>query len=861
MSAAKSSKSKILSGLLSFVGMSALAALLIAAAVTPAVAITGVTANSTLGIFDGLPGYLEINNLAQKSSIYAKTSDGKDVLLASFYAQNRVTVPLDQISPYVKDGAIATEDPRFYEHGGIDLIGTARAFLANATGGNVQGGSSITQQYVKNILVMRAEEISDPEKRKEAYAAATETSIGRKLKELKLAIGVEQKYDKDEILNGYLNIASFGGRVYGIEAAAEYYYGVKAKDLTLAQAASLVATVNNPNNLRIDIPDNIKANTDRRNYVLSRMLAEGKITQQEYDKAVAEPVTPKLTQAATGCQTAGNAAYFCDYVTWIIKNDPTFGATEDDRWTAFQRGGLKIYTSLNLDVQAATQQALDERVAHSYETGDFAATSVSIQVGTGRVLAMGQSKDYSADPEVTNSNPNYTSVNFNTDSTYGSSGGFPVGSTYKLFTLAEWLKSGHGLGEMINGSTKTWKMSEFKDSCEGVGGPDWTPTNYAGGGTTAPVLTSLINSWNTNFVMMASKLDLCNIRKTAESFLVHKADGSKLKENPATVLGTEEIAPMSMAVAVAGIADQGLTCTPIAIDKITDRDGKDIAVPKTKCSQAVPAEVANTMAYAMEQVPTGTASASRIGDGVPYIAKTGTSDNSEHNWMLGATTAVSTAVWLGNVTGHTSVRDEFGGNYYQVAQTIWAQIMAVANGIYGGNPFPGPDPKMLTGKGVTAPAINGLTLEQAKTMIESMGFGFEDGGAIDGYQPVGTVIKSDPESGASTAVGAKITVFTSNAKMKPGPGTTVGMDYLAAKAQLQSQGWKVTIAWLAAPEIPCPDPSPSQSSSTGPSTPPQPAQKCYDDNPANRYQVVTQSVVGGYWNPANAITLKVQGPQ
>ena len=375
MFAKKPSKSGLVGGLLAFVGMSAVASVLIAAAVTPAIAVTGLTTNSALGVFDELPEYLKINQLAEKTSIYAKASDGTEVLLASFYAQNRVTVPLDEISPYVIDAAIATEDPRFYEHGGVDLIGTARAILSNASGGDVQGGSSISQQYVKNILVQRAEELADPDARKAAYIAATQTSIERKLKEIKLAISIESKYSTYQFLNGYLNIASFGGRTYGIEAAAQYYFGVKAKDLTLAQAASLIATVNNPNNLRIDYEENIQANTDRRNYVLERMLAEGKITQKEYKAAVAEPVTPVITPPSTGCQTAGGAAFFCDYVTWVIKNDKAFGATEDERWNNFQRGGYKIMTTLNLDVQAATNAAIDERVAKVVDEGNIAAAS------------------------------------------------------------------------------------------------------------------------------------------------------------------------------------------------------------------------------------------------------------------------------------------------------------------------------------------------------------------------------------------------------------------------------------------------------------------------------------------------------
>ena len=861
MFAKKPSKSGLVGGLLAFVGMSAVASVLIAAAVTPAIAVTGLTTNSALGVFDELPEYLKINQLAEKTSIYAKASDGTEVLLASFYAQNRVTVPLDEISPYVIDAAIATEDPRFYEHGGVDLIGTARAILSNASGGDVQGGSSISQQYVKNILVQRAEELADPDARKAAYIAATQTSIERKLKEMKLAISIESKYSKDEILNGYLNIASFGGRTYGIEAAAQYYFGVKAKDLTLAQAASLIATVNNPNNLRIDYEENIQANTDRRNYVLERMLAEGKITQKEYKAAVAEPVTPVITPPSTGCQTAGGAAFFCDYVTWVIKNDKAFGATEDERWNNFQRGGYKIMTTLNLDVQAATNAAIDERVAKVVDEGNIAAASVSVEVGTGRILAMGQSKDYSADPEVVATGANYTSVNYSTDSRYGSSTGFPVGSTYKVFTLTEWLKNGHGLNEMVDGKNRIWTGKEFTNSCEGVGDlNNWNLQNFDGRGTGRvwSALQSLINSWNTNFMMMASKLDLCKIRKTAESFGVHRADLKTLTSNPMAVLGSNEIAPLTMAVAAAGFANQGKVCSAIAIDEITDRNGKKVDPPKSKCNQAVPANIANTVAYAMSRVIEGSARWASPNDGVPFISKTGTSDNSEHNWMMGTTTKVSTVSWIGNVTGHVNV-GEYVFPPYVFVQGIWRGVMATANSIYGGDAFPAPDPNLMKGKSVTVPAIDGLTLKQAQELIESVGLTFKDGGEMDSEKPKGTVVKSDPPSGENTAVGAEITVYTSNQSLVAGPGTTLGMTQAAATSSLQSGGWVVQVILAPSPTpTPCFSQPPVDNTVNPPVTPAPVPSTCPAPPSPNVGKVIAQDVVGGFVKPGATVTITVQ---
>lgn len=855
MFAKKTSKPKVAGGLFAFVGISAIAAILVGFIVTPAVATTGISANGTVGLFDELPDYLKLTDLAEKTTLYAKDKDGKEVLLASFYAQNRVTVPLDEISPYVIDAAVAAEDPRFYEHGGIDIWGTIRATVSNFIGSKVQGGSSISQQYVKNILVMRAEDIADPVERKAAYQAATATNLDRKIKELRYAMGLESQYNKDDILNGYLNIASFGGRVYGIEAAAERYFGVKAKDLTLAQAASLVATVNNPNNLRIDNPALVSANQDRRNWVLDRMLAEGKISQQQHDEAQGQPVTPKITPAVSGCETAGGSAFFCDYVTWVIKNDKAFGETEDERWAAFVRGGWKIMTTLDLDAQAAAVASLNANVPKIVPEGDIAGSAVSVEVGTGRILTMAQSKDYSADPEVVKTGANYTSVNFNTDSNYGSSTGFPVGSTYKLFTLEEWLKQGHGLNEVVSGAPKEWRMSEFTNSCEGLGGPNWRPLNDAGAfDSTTTVMNALKASYNTNFVTMASKLDLCNIRKNAEALLVHRADYGQLKSNPSTVLGTEEIAPLTMAVATAGIANDGKVCSAIAIDSITDRNGKNIKPPVTTCTQAMTSNIARTMAYGMENVhsPGGTASRASVGDNIPFIAKTGTSDNVEQNWILASTSKVSTVVWLGNVSGHvalSSVRFT-NGEQYNTKQDIWRDIMSVVNPKYGGERFGDPDQALLKGRSLIVPDITGLTKDQAKDLVQSVGLSFVDAGQIDSELPLDTVVKAEPGVGAAAPIGGSVKVYFSNHTLVAGPPNIVGMTVQAATTALTAAGFNIMVTTTTPTPTPCP--SPTTGSSPCPTTTPNPL-------PDAQRIVLTQSSTGGFLKPGTIITVTVLG--
>ncbi|WP_152030900.1 transglycosylase domain-containing protein [Agromyces aureus] len=726
----------VLGGFLGLIVASAMAAALIVVGVTPALATVGMAASGTINTFERLPGYLKIGDLSQKSNIYATTSDGTNILLASFYDQNRVAVGWEQISLFVKDATVAGEDPRFYDHGGIDLQGTIRAALTTAAGRGTQGGSSIAQQYVKNVRVQQCEREADKtaladmteeeiaaltgderfalveDERLSCYDSATETSIDRKLKEMRLAIGVEKRYSKNDILLGYLNIAGFGGTVYGIEAAANYYYSTSAANLTLPQAASLVAIVNNPVKFQLDKPDSetngaangYAANRDRRDYLLVQMKREKKITPEQYDAAIATPVEPVITEPSTGCQTAGGSAYFCDYVKHILQNDPTFGADDDERMLNFRRGGYDVYTSLDLDLQAAAERAIAENVPSTYPGWDVGAVISSVQVGTGRVLAMAQNKTYSQDPNVVNGDPSFSGINYNTDYDYGGSSGFQPGSSYKVFTLAEWLAEGHALTERVNSARKA-NWGAFNDSCLGTqyADPGWNPRNDANeAGANYTALESTIGSINTGFLGMAKLLDQCGIATKAQAFGVHRADGDPLVQFPSAVLGINEVAPLSMAVAFAGIANDGVACTPVAIDRIVGQDGKEIAPPKSTCAAAVSVPVAGAMHYAMSRVMTsgtGQASNSATTPRVPLIGKTGTTDGAKDTWMVGASTKVATAAAVVSVNGDANQRgiNFASGQAATARHRMWPTVMSVASAKYGGGDF------SMAGPGAVAP--------------------------------------------------------------------------------------------------------------------------------------------------------------
>jgi membrane peptidoglycan carboxypeptidase len=707
MSAKNRTVSGSLGGLLGFVAMSAIAGVLVTAAVTPALALSGMAATNTINVFENLPDYLKIDQLSQKSNIYATTSTGAPYLLASFYDQNRVEVSSDAINQFVKDAATSGEDPRFYDHGGVDLQGTVTGLVTTIATGSARGGSSITQQYVKNVLVQKCEVLTDATKRSDCYDAATATTPDRKLKEMRLAIGVEKKYAKDDILRQYLNITGFGGTVYGIESAAEYYFGATAATLTLPQAASLIAIVNNPVKFQLDDPasetngtaNGYAANKDRRDYILDQMLKYGKINQADHDAAVASPIQPSIHEPSTGCQTAGGSAYFCDLVVNTLQTNPTFGADDTTRMANFHRGGFNVYTTLDLDLQQAAEATIKANVPSTFPGWDVGGVAVSVGVGTGKVLAMAQNKDYSQDPAVQATGANYTGINYNTNIDQGGSSGFQPGSMYKLFTLADWLTEGHSLNERVDSRIKS-NWGTFRDSCA-TGGtvsfPGYNPKNDSSSesGANYSALQSTIDSINTGFIGMAKKLDLCAIRKTAEAFDVTRADGAPLEQGASAVLGTNEIAPLSMAVAFAGIANKGTTCSPIVIDHITGSDGTALPAPTSDCHQSVDPNVAAGMTTAMQQVMTsGTATASNAATSpkVPMIGKTGTTDGNKDTWMDGASSKVATIVGVMSVTGHdtdqrTTYFDDLRapGTSRATVQAatarhrMWPAVMSVAN--------------------------------------------------------------------------------------------------------------------------------------------------------------------------------------
>jgi membrane peptidoglycan carboxypeptidase len=789
------------------VGFSAIAGLLVTVMVAPAIAVTGMTANNSIGVFQDLPDYIEISAQHQRNTFVAYAQDGTEVTIANYYDQNREEVSLDAIDEDLKWAAIDGEDRRFEEHGGVDVPSLIRAALGQATGSSSSGASTLTMQLVRNILVLKAVNNTelDEEEYEQAIRDATYPDLNRKLKEMKLAISLEKRYTKDQILEAYLNIVLMGQTTYGVEAGAQRYFGTTAKEVTPAQAASLIAIVQNPSKNGLYTADNFEANKKRRDVILGWMHTQGHLDKAAYEEALATPIdetTVSQNAPRSGCASAPVEYRFpCDYALKSILNGEvdSLGATKEQQLQRWRQGGLKVVLTINPSLQSYATQVVSELAPANETRMQLGSAVSSVEVGTGRILIMAQNKSFddtgAGDPLTT------TAVNFNGDIRHGGSKGFQPGSTYKPYVLLAFLAAGHGLNETFNASIRATPMAKFQDSCNGpYGGPDYTYRNDSGEGGLYNAIRGTAGSVNSVFVQMAAEVDQCDIAKIAASIGVHRADGkpdgSDLFTRPSCSIGGCEnnIAPLSQADAYAAIANQGTYCKAIIIDKFIADDGSEIPGQDPQCSPSlVTPAVANTAAHAMEAVMGGTASASNPRDGTPYIGKTGTTNDAIHTWMAGSSTRVSTVVWVGNIDGKQSMRKisingRYGGS---LRHNIFKPIAIAIDGQYPGAAFPGPDPALMKGVQVFVPdGLIGTTPEVAKAAIEQAQLSYEDGGQMDSDMPAGTVVSTDPAGGSQVSKGSVVRVYTSNGQAATVPDVVgPNQNYNDAKNQLQSAGF------------------------------------------------------------------------
>jgi membrane peptidoglycan carboxypeptidase len=754
--------------IVAFLGISALSGVLAAGLLVPVAAAAGTGASASIQFFEELPAELERGALAQPSRIVA--SDGS--LIATLYEENRQPVTLDQVSQTMVDALLAIEDVRYYEHGGVDLQGIMGAVVSNISSGTMRGASTLTQQYVNNVLID-----ANLQNGGEVTFSGQKT-LGDKLREAKLAIAVEKELSKEEILEGYLNIVPFTGTTYGVQAASRYFFDVEAKELKVHQAALLAGVVNGPTYYSPELnPDRA---LQRRNLVLRAMLNADKITQKQFDGAVKKGLGLNISPTRSGCVAAKRAPYFCDYVTRLILNDPAYGETREERQKVLYRAGLTIKTTLDPKVQKAAQKAINQTAGRKSTHRAVGHSMVSVEPGTGKILSMAQNTRY-----MPGDSKGDSVLNFNVDQykdgdpnkPLNGVGGFQPGSTYKPFTVAAWLEAGKSLNDTLDGSKKVypvgdrWRASCLPGGYYEVGGipgvDDYEPQNY--GDTnyrTTTVLEGLAQSLNTITMAAARELDLCKIHEIAFDMGIHDGKSSsgkpeRLSITPSALIGgVEDVAPLSMATAFAGFAAEGRVCQPRALTKVTAVDGTSFPVPGKSCEQKIPKEVAQGVNYATQQVmKSGSGQLLQI-PGLPMAGKTGTNDYRSQTWFMGYNSAMATASWIGNWKANNTGLDnlKIGGTIYPeidgslIAGPSWLRFMQQIAGLYPADPFTNPPSNMLSSPEPVKPTAP-PTAPGTVTVPETDG-GTTDGGTTDGgTSGGGTTDGGSTDSGGSTGGG------------------------------------------------------------------------------------------------------------
>ena len=666
-----------LSLLVAFLVTSVIAGVFAAGVAMPTVGAMSIAAKTAIDAFESYPTDLSDPVLPQRSTI----TDASGKRIAYLWEENRVSVPLKKVAQPMQDAIIAIEDSRFYEHNGVDVRGTVRALAANRSSGEIQqGGSTITQQYVKMIQLNNA-------KNKKAEAAAVERSVERKLREARYAIAVEKEKTKDEILEGYLNIAYFGSGAYGVEVASETYYRKPAAKLNIVESATLAGVVQQPG--AFDPIRNPKASRERRDEVLRQMRKLGYISSAEYQEAVNTSVRKYLNpkELQNGCPTSASP-YFCDYTLNYIRNESIFGTTKRERVTLLKTGGLTIKTTLDPQAQRSSQRAVESRVPIA-DPSNKAAAITMVQPGTGKVLSMAQNTEWGR------KGAGKTSYNFNVRTAEGGTIGMQSGSTFKPFTLAAALEKGISPNTAITSpSLKTFYG--FRD-CDGYNFPPYT---VKGGGGVETMYSGTRGSINTFFVGLEQMVSLCRQAEIAEAMGVRKGDGKKLNRVPSFVLGANEVVTLDMAGAYAAFANDGVWCKPNPIGSIRNLSGKKVYDFESQCRRVLTPYVADTITSLLQGPVGGGGTFPSANFGRPIAGKTGTTDSSSAVWFVGYTPQIAAAVWVGDPRGgyrYPLNNVVINGTYYSnvygatIPGPIWRTAMSGAHsGIpiqsFGGGP-------------------------------------------------------------------------------------------------------------------------------------------------------------------------------
>ncbi len=612
----------------------ALVAMIVAIGVLDVIGVTDEIAQFVGHNIIRVPGVPDIDNPAQGSIL--TDANGVEFTRLSG-AENRTAVTLDDVPQVLVDAVLSTEDADFYAHEGVDVTAIGRAAIKNIIAGGVsQGGSTITQQYVKNALL------------------TNERSFDRKIKEAIWALDVEDTLGKDEILTRYLNIVYLGGGNYGVEAASQYYFGIPASDLDLNRASLLAGIIASPEGANpVSDPEAAKA---RQLGALDRMVATEMITAEEARAAAEVPIAALLDVTP---QPAIEQAFFVEYVKQQLLQRPELGGDRDARARMLFEGGLTITTTIDMDLQDAADAAV--RAVVTDPEADPLAGLVSVDSTSGAVKAMAFGpKAFGPCPEEPCST---TTVNPLVPGLGGS--GRQVGSSFKPIVAAAALEAGLPTSwhtDVTSGQTIT-----------GCG--DYAPNNYDRSGGVEDMYSAMTESNNVFHVKLGVAV---GVKKVAEMAYALGVD-TEFEPGCASALGAADLFPIEMAEVFATFANDGRHCEPFAVSEIRDRSGDVILKLEPTCEQAITEETAQQITTLLRGVvDEGTARSARIG--IDAAAKTGTTDDNGNAWLVGYAGNLSTAVWMGFETP-TPMRDVLG--YRSISggtapAKIWADFMSKA---------------------------------------------------------------------------------------------------------------------------------------------------------------------------------------
>jgi len=737
-----------------FVFVIGCAAALVAVVLLPLFGAVGISADALNQRLDEAgASFKRIPHFPERSTIYAK--DGS-VLATLFLDENRTIVHLRKVSPIAQEAVLAIEDDGFYEHGALNAPSVVRALLADIIAGHItQGGSTITQQLVKNAV------IQDPEQ-----------TFARKFQEAALAIRLEKEYTKDEILELYLNDVYFGNGIYGIGTAADFYFHEPASKLTLTQAALLAGLIQSPADYDpIVHPDKALA---RRNVVLGRLAALGWVPQEKIDKATAQPI--KLP-SGVGHTERKVEPFFVHYIRSLILDKTNhefdaFGRSREQRVHTLYQGGLEIYTTLDPAWQRYAQEAVDQSPSIDPKKGpDVSLVSVDAQTGAIRTMLSG--KDYERDQInlVWGGGP------------VPGQGRRQVGSAFKPFTLAAAFENGFPPGKVYDSTSpfcsKLW-ISET--GC--------VSNAESGGGGYVNLWTATQDSINVVFAQLALDVGASNIVDVAHRMGIT----APLDAVPSITLGVEEVSTLDMASAYGTLANDGAHCEPFAVARVTLPDGSKLYQHKPACTQAIAPEIAHQITAMLEKVVCCGTGRAASGIGRPVAGKTGTAQDYTNVYFAGYTPQVVTAVWVGFPSGQIPMDTYYGGSVFggTLAAPIWHTFMVKATAGMPVEGFPAPPPEQ-SGK---IPDVVGMHSADAQKTLVAANF-TPIAEKVDSFEPVNTVLSQTPAGGSSAVLGSGVTLTVSNGKGKPVTvPRVVGLSKVKAVAALEAAGLVAEVVFV-----------------------------------------------------------------